>query len=262
MPTDASEIVKILMASATLPNAGRHPSGPRDWKIPFEYALGAALLIEIGLVAALAYWSSRPPAPTKPPKVIAVHMVAPPPKPKPPPPKPVVPPKPTPKPPPPVHHVVPKPVPAPVPKPVTPPPPPPAPAPIATPVPPPVPTPVVPPAPPPPPPPPPAPAPVTPPEVTTGIGPYGTGARSLIHGKIHISALIKRLGLQGTVTVSFKVAPTGGAPYDITIVGGSQNPLLRKAAMDAINSTSFPPYTSDMPQRPLKFTVPIKITAE
>ena len=185
-------------------------------------------------------------------------MIAPPPKPKPPPPKPVVVPKPAPKPPPPVHHVVQKPV--PVPKPVTPQPPPPAPVPIATPVPPPVPTPVVPPAPPPPPPPPPAP--VTPPEVTTGIGPYGTGARSLIHSQIHISALIKRLGLQGTVTVSFKVKPGGGAPYDITIVGGSDNPLLRKAAMDAINSTSFPPYTNDMPQRPLKFTVPIKITAD
>jgi protein TonB len=251
------------MASATLPLASHPHPGPRDWKIPFEYALGAALLIEIGLVAALAYWSSRPEPPTKPPKVIAVRMIAPPPKPKPPPPKPVVVPKPTPKPPPPVHHVVHRPVPTPKPAaPPPPPPPPPAPAPIATPVPPPVPTPVVPAPPPPAPPPPLAPTPVAPPEVTTGIGPYGTGARSLIHGQIHISALIKRLGLEGTVTVSFKVKPSGGSPYDITIVGGSQNPLLRKAAMEAINSTSFPPYTHDMPQRPLKFTVPIKITAD
>jgi protein TonB len=106
------------------------------------------------------------------------------------------------------------------------------------------------------------PAPVAPPEVDTGIAPYGTGARTLIRSQIHISALIKRLGLEGTVKISFKVAPTGGAAYDIAIVGGSDNPLIRKAALESIKATTFPPYTHDMPQRPLKFTVPIKITAE
>lgn len=260
------------MSSAILPAPGGLSPVLNDRKIRFEYAVGMALLIEIALVAVLAYWSSQASPPAPQPKVIAVHMLAPPPAPvvpQPPapavpqPPKPVVRPLPTPKPPPVHHQVVHHHVPAP--KPVTPPPvAPPIATPVATPqqIPAPVvPTPVTP-----PPPvqhtPPPPPAPVAPPEVDTGIAPYGAGARGLIQGQLHITALIKRLGLHGTVTVSFKVAPSGGKPYAIAIVGGSQNPLIRKAALDAINASTFPPYTHDMPQRPLKFTVPIEITAE
>ena len=257
------------MASATLPALGAMTAAFNDRKIPFELALGIALVVEVALVAGLAYWASRPqPLPAKP-KVIAVHMVAPPPKPAPPPPpKPVVQPrpKPTPKPPPPIHHpvihhhVTPKPVPKPPPAPppiAVPPPPTPTPAPV-------VPAPVVPPpAPPAPKPPPPAPAPpAPPPEVDTGIAPYGAGARTLIQNHLQIGPLIKRLGLQGTVTVSFRVKPGGGAPYDIQIVSGSGNPLIRKAAMSAIKATSFPPYRKDMPQRALKFTVPIQISTD
>lgn len=84
----------------------------------------------------------------------------------------------------------------------------------------------------------------------------------MIQGNLQITPLIKRLGLEGKVTVSFRVPTAGGKPYDVKIVGGSQNPLIRKAALAAINSTTFPAYRKDMPQRPLKFTVPIEITQD
>lgn len=249
------------MSSAILSAPGGMLPVLNDQKIRFEYAVGVALLLEIVLVAVLAYWSSRAAPPVAQPKVIAVYMLAPPPKPVvPTPPKPVVRPQPTPKPPPIRHQVVQHHAPTPKPAPVAPPIATPTATPQQTPMPV-APTPVTP-----PPPvqhtPPPPPAPVAPPEVDTGIGPYGAGARSLIQSQLHITALIKRLGLQGTVTISFKLTPSGGKPYAIAIVGGSQNPLIRKAALDAINAATFPPYTHDMPQRPLKFTVPIKITAE
>nr|WP_301179153.1 energy transducer TonB [Acidithiobacillus marinus] len=77
---------------------------------------------------------------------------------------------------------------------------------------------------------------------------------------VHISAIIKQLGLQGTVIVSFKLDPSGGKARDVKVVGGSQNPLLRKAALAAVADSDFPAFTSHMPPHTLSFTVPIDIS--
>ncbi|MDR7926783.1 TonB family protein [Acidithiobacillus thiooxidans] len=216
----------------------------------FKYAALAALLVEVGIIVALMSMPQAPHEPKPVHKVVSVHMVTLPP---PPPPMPkVIPPKPV----PPKPVVLPRPVvhrpaPAPIQPPAPPqppvvhaPPPPPTPAPPITPPPPPVPTPV-----------PPAPAPV----VYSGIGAYGSGARSLVKQNLQISAIIKRLHLHGTVTVSFKVAPSGGTAYGIHIVSGTDNPLIRRAALRALRATSFPAYTPTMPHKALSFTVPIEI---
>ncbi|MBU2786764.1 energy transducer TonB [Acidithiobacillus sp. VAN18-1] len=209
----------------------------------FRYAIIGALAVELALVAGLIFFPHSQPAKKKPPEVISVKMVHLPPPP--PPPKPKV--KPIPHPPKPVKLPVPvvhRPAPLPV-KPPSPPTPPP-PKPVVK-VPPPVKTP------PPPPPPPPAP-------VYSGVGAYGDGARSVVRGNVHVSAIIKRLGLTGTVVIGFKLAPSGGKAYDVHVVSGSDNPLLRKAAIKAVQDSTFPPFTSHMPPRALSFTVPIDIS--
>lgn len=216
----------------------------------FKYAALAAILLEMGIIVALMSMPQAPNEPKPVHKVVSVHMVTLPP-PTPPMPK-VIPPKPV----PPKPVVLPRPVvhrPAPaLIQPSAPPqppvavaPPPPIPAPPITPPPLPVPTPA-----------PPAPAPV----VYSGIGAYGSGARSLVKQNLQISAIIKRLHMHGTVTLSFKVAPSGGSAYGIYIDGGTNNPLIRRAAIRALKATSFPAYTATMPHKALSFTVPIEIS--
>lgn len=239
------------MSTATL-TTPYLPGSPGNREPQFKYALIAAVLVEFGLLAAFEL-APRAPVPPKPVhKVMAVRMVHLPP---PPPPTPkIIPPKPMP--PKPVARPLPVPVvhrPAPIP---IQPPTPPAPPVVHSPPP----RPVTPPTPPPPPVPPtpvsPAPAPV----VYSGIGAYGSGARSLVKQNLHIPAIVKRLHLHGTVTVSFQVAPTGGPAFNIHVVGGTDNPLIRRAALRAIRETSFPAYTAHMPNKALSFTVPVEIT--
>ena len=218
----------------------------------FKYAVIAAVLVELGIVFGLMSIPQAPPTPKPVKKVVSVHMVTLPP-PTPPTPK-MIPPKPE----PPKPVVLPRPVahrPAPVPiQPPVPPqpqvvhrPPPPVPlppAPVTPPSPPPIPTLA-----------PPAPAPVY-----RGIGAYGSSARSLVKQNLHISAIIKRLHLHGTVMVSFKVPPGGGTAFDVQVVGGTDNPLIRRAALHSLSATAFPAYTSTMPKNALTFTVPIQIS--
>ena len=94
----------------------------------------------------------------------------------------------------------------------------------------------------------------------SGIGAYGSGARSLVKRNLRISAIIKRLHLHGTVVVSFSVSPGGGKAFTVRVVGGTGNPLIRRAALRALSATSFPAYTSTMPNKALTFTVPIEIS--
>lgn len=226
-----------------------HPGQHEKGESSFKYAVIAAALVELGVVYGLMSIPHAPPVHKTVRKVVSVHMVRLPP---PPPPQPkFVPPKPVP----------PKPVVRPMPVPVVH-----RPAPI----------PIQPPTPPTPPvvhSPPPRPAPLTPPPappavptaapapmVYSGIGAYGSGARSLVKQNLHISAIIKRLHLHGTVTVAFKVSPSGGTAFGIHIVGGSDNPLIRRAAIRALRATSFPPYTNTMPHKALTFRVPIEIS--
>ncbi|MBU2856733.1 energy transducer TonB [Acidithiobacillus ferrooxidans] len=224
------------------------PDKPSRWSYQgqsksLRYAIISALAVEIALVAGLILITHDQPTPKQPPKVISVKIVHLPPPPPPPPPKV----KPVPHPPKPVKIPVPvvhRPAPLPV-KPPTPPTPPPPPKQVVKTPPPPVKTP--------PPPPPPAP-------VYSGVGAYGSGARSQVRNHVHVSAIIKRLGLHGTVVVSFQLGPTGGKAKDVHVVGGSHNPLLRKAALAAVSNSTFPAFTSHMPPHTLSFTVPIDIS--
>ncbi|WP_176712653.1 energy transducer TonB, partial [Acidithiobacillus ferrivorans] len=109
-------------------------------------------------------------------------------------------------------------------------------------------------------PPPPTPAPAPPAPVYSGIGAYGSGARSQVKRNLRISAIIKRLHLHGTVVVSFRVSPGGGKAFTVRVVGGTSNPLIRRAALRALSATAFPAYTSTMPNKALTFTVPIEIS--
>ncbi len=245
------------MNSAILP--GYLPPEHRGDRSPhFKYAVLAAVLVEAGIVAGLLSMPRTPPAPKPVKKVVSVHMVTLPP---PPPPAPkVVPPKPA----PPRPTVPPRPVvhrPAPVPiQPPAPPQPP-----VVHRPPPPVPVPPAPVTPPPPmhvpaAPPPPMPTPAPPAPVYSGIGAYGSGARSLVKRNLRIPAVIKRLHLHGTVVVSFRVPPGGGKAFMVRVVGGTGNPLIRRAALRALSATSFPAYTRSMPNKALTFTVPIEIS--
>lgn len=236
------------MNSAILP--GYLPPEHRGDRSPhFKYAVLAAVLVEVGIVAGLLSMPRTPPAPKPVKKVVSVHMVTLPPPPppapkvvppKPAPPRPTVPPRPV------VHRPAPVPIqpPAPPQPPVVHRPPPPVPVP---------PIPVTPPS-------PPIPAPPAPAPVYSGIGAYGSGARSLVKRNLRISAIIKRLHLHGTVVVSFSVSPGGGKAFTVRVVGGTGNPLIRRAALRALSATSFPAYTRSMPNKALTFTVPIEIS--
>ncbi|QQD73860.1 energy transducer TonB [Acidithiobacillus ferrivorans] len=234
--------------SAMLP--GYLPPEHRGDRNPhFKYAVLAAVLVEVGIVAGLLSMPRTPPAPKPVKKVVSVHMVTLPPPPppapkvippKPAPPRPTVPPRPV------VHRPAPVPIqpPAPPQPPVVHRPPPPVPVP---------PIPVTPPS-------PPIPAPPAPAPVYSGIGAYGSGARSLVKQNLRIPAIIKRLHLHGTVVVSFRVPPGGGKAFKMRVVGGTGNPLIRRAALRALSATSFPVYTRTMPNKALTFTVPIEIS--
>lgn len=213
----------------------------------FRFALIAALGVEIALVAGLVFFSEHHVTPTPKPKVISVQMVHLPP---PPPPKPVVKPKPTPPKPTPPVPVVHRPAPLPIRPPVPPAPPKPV---LQKPT---------PPAPTPPPPvtPPPVKVPPSPAPAYSGVRAYGSSARSLVKQNVHIGGLIKRMHYTGRVMVSFQLSPQGGKAENVHIVGGSGNPLIRKAALRAVENSTFPAFTSHMPPHTLTFTVPIDIS--
>ncbi len=236
--------------------AGPFPSWqPKELGMP--KATGIALLLA-ALIAGFIFYAIYILTPPKQPEVIQITQAqlttlpqpTPPP---PPPPKVVPPPKPLPvtipkpppipskivvatKPPPPVHHFI-KPIPKPIPH-------------VEQPTPPPV-TP-----------PPPAAAPPSPPAVqTAGIGPYGSAMHAIIQANQSVPPALAQLGVSGTAIVKVTVSPDGHV-VSAEIIKSSGVPLIDSTALDHVRNASFPPFTSNMPDQTLSYTVPVEIDGE
>lgn len=221
----------------------------------FGRALIIGAVIELALVAGLIWVSNQksPPPPPKP-KRIAIHMVQPPkPKPVPPPPKPVVHPKPLPKP---IPHPVPKPVPHPIPHPVVHHAPTPKPLVAKTPMPM---APVVPPAPPvtPPPPPPPAPSPAL---AQAAIARYAALVRAQVQSDAHVPEAVRLMHLSGTAVISFELTPSGQLLW-ARLAQSSGVGAIDRAALQAVKSGAYPPFTKDMPKKATVFDVEVHLSA-
>lgn len=221
---------------------------------------GRALLIGAGLemvlVGGLLWLGAHIPAPKPLPvekKIIAVHMVQPAPslpKPVPPAPKPVVQPKPLPKPVPKaiVHRPTPKPVlhPTPAPKPLlakTP-------APTA-----PVYTPPV--ATPPAPPPPPAPSPAT---QQDAIASYAALLRARVQADTRVPEAVRLMHTSGTAVISFRLTPSGQLLSARVAQSSGVDPIDR-AALQAVQGGSYPPFTKNMPTHAMAFAVQVHLSA-
>ena len=241
--------------SVTVNSAGMPPRGPHRQGY-FGRGLVIAALLEAGLIMALVWVSNQkaPPPPPKP-KRIAIHMVqpAPPkPKPKPVPPKPVVQPKPKP---------VPKPVPQPKPQPVVHHIPKPSPKPLVAKTPAPT-APVVPPSPPvtapPPPPPPPAPSPSA---QKAALAEYAALVRARVQADTRVPEAVRLMHLRGTAIVAFELTPSGRL-VSAQIAQSSGISAIDKAALAAVENTSYPPFTKNMPKHTMRFDVEVHLSAE
>jgi protein TonB len=236
----------------------------------FAIALLLAALLEAGVVLWLAI--SPPEVAPEPAakEVTKVHMVALPPPPVPAPPEPAPPPPvpPPPAPPPPVP--VPPPPPAPVvqqpepPKPVVtpkrpskhtiaqkrrPPPPPPV-------------TAVQPPTDTPPaehtPPPPPAAPPVSAGQAATALQKYAGQLRARVQSSLVVPPVVRMMRLSGETLVAIKLSPSG-ALLDVSVLRSSGAPPIDKAALQTVRATQFAPFSSDMPQNAMTFTLRVHI---
>lgn len=232
--------------TAAVSSAPRLPGRPpKDY---FGRALVLGAILEVLVVAAIVWVSNQksPPPPPKP-KRIAIHMVQPPkpkpvPKPKPKPkPKPVPVPKPVPTPPPPPPRPIPKPAPKPlVAK---------APAPTA---------PVIP-APPKPTPPPPPPAP-SPAARQAAIDAYAALVRARVQADARVPEAVRLAHLRGTTAVRFELEPDGTLVW-ARIAQSSGIGSINRAALAAVQSASYPPFTKKMPKHPTIFIVRVHLSA-
>lgn len=91
---------------------------------------------------------------------------------------------------------------------------------------------------------------------------YAAALHVLIQNHVVVGRMVKQLQLSGTVMVSFRLRPGGGAAFDIHANGGSSNPLLVKDALSTVEALSFPAFSKGMPQHALTFVVPIEIKTE
>jgi len=231
-----------------------------EWEAPelgLPRATLLAALMVTGLAGSLCVWfATRPtPQPAAPQIQVTQATLTTLPRPTPPPPPKVVPPpkpipavipKPPPvqskiavatKPPPPVHHEF-KPVPHPV---INHAPPPPTPAPSS-----------------------PAPtssAPQAPAEPTSGIGPYGNGIYNIIQANQSVPPALAQLGVSGTAYITLTVAPDGHV-ISAVVAKSSGVPLIDQTALDHAEHATYPPFNSEMPDKPLKFTVPVQISPD
>lgn len=236
------------------------PQGPAAWHEPndgkrWPVATLAALLLEIALIAAVAWWSSRP-APPPPPPPIQIVLEAPkpapktvaPPVPKPPEPKPIPKPVVKPQPKPIVHNVQPKPVQPPPQQPAPEPTPkvqaPPAPAPDTHPA-----MPVAAPTPPAPPPPPAPPA----PDVASIKATFEAELRSAIQAAVHYPQAARLMQLTGKTLVGFDFRD--GVASNLRVVTSSGADLLDKAAMDAVRNAPYPATPKELQGKTLAFTI-------
>ncbi|MDD3760899.1 MAG: energy transducer TonB [Acidithiobacillus sp.] len=218
----------------------------------FGRALIIGAVIELALLAGLI-WVSNQKSPPPPPKSkrIAIHMVQPPkPKPVPPTPKPVVHPKPVPKP---IPHPVPKPVPHPIPHPVVHHAPTPKPLMAKTPMPT---APVVPPAPPVTPPPAPSPA-----LAEAAIASYAALVRAQVQSAAHVPEAVRLMHLSGTAVISFELTPSGRLLW-ARLAQSSGVGAIDRAALQAVKSGTYPPFTKDMPKKATVFDVEVHLSAK
>ena len=221
---------------------------------PFIRSIIAAAIIEGIIIGGLLYAGSIIPPPKDvipQKKVIAIHMVQPiPPKPKPipvpPPPKPVVQPKPKPVPVPKpipipkpvVHHTPPKPLLAKAPTPT---------APVYTP---PV---VTPPAPP----PPPTPSPAL---QQNAIDSYAALLRTRVQADTHVPEAVRLMHTSGTAVVAFRLTPSGQLLSAHVAQSSGVGPIDR-AALQAVESGTYPPFTKKMPKHDMTFDVRVHLSA-
>jgi periplasmic protein TonB len=253
--------VAVTIPTDSAPIRGRRPLG-------LNRALILALAVE-AVVASAIYWPWPKNAPRLPParqqmisQVQFVRLPPPPPKPvvnpqpkivPPPPipkpklvipkkPKPVVHPKPKPKP---IHHPrhivhhVPKPVPKPAPKPA----PHPAKQRVLT----------------------PKPSPKIAPAAgnsPSAVPAYAAELHGLIQNNVQIGAMIKQLGLSGSVRVRFALKPSGGKVIWARIDGPQGNPLIAQAALNSVKDLSFPAFHGNMPKHAMQFVVNVQISPD
>ncbi len=230
------------LAAAQRPPAWHEPDDGKRWLA----STGLALLIEVVVLVAMAWWVSRP-APPPPPQPVEITLTQPKPQPKvvtpkPPPPKPKPPkPKPKPLPRPKVRHIVhPKPLPLP-PKPRIQPPP--APVPAARPA--------MPVAPPPPPPPPPR----KPPKVDTAAlqMSFEVLMREAIQDAVHYPEAARLMQVEGRTQVAFTFLD--GRVSQLRVVHSSGVPSLDRAALQAVRTAPYPAPPAALAGRPLAFVV-------
>ena len=225
---------------------------PKFGKDHFGRALMIGAVIEALMIGGLIYSNLSQPVTVKPkPKIMAIHMIKPaPPKPKPvpPPPKPVVHPKPVPKP-------MPKPTPRPIPHPEVHHPLPPKPllaktsapqAPVYTP-------PVTPPAPP----PPPAPSPAA---RQSAIDTYAAMLRARVQANAHVPDAVRMMHVGGTAVISFRLTPSGHL-LSAQVAHSSGIGAINRAALKAVEDSSFPPFIKKMPKHPMTFDVLVHLSA-
>ncbi|HQT61959.1 MAG TPA: energy transducer TonB [Acidiphilium sp.] len=231
---------------------------PDELGLPRATAAGLAL---VGLIAAGALYAARHlpryrtpivPATTvhlvrlAPPLPLPPKPVQPPPPPLPVPPPPVPPPpQPAPLPPPPAPSPMPppKPLSRPLPK-VVHRPPPPRPAPKQHPVPHPVPHPAPPPK-----------AKTPPPQPAFDFAQYAASLRAPLQREVHVTQTMRMLGVRGIAFIEFTLAPDGKL-LSARIYRSSGNPLIDRAALDAVRQHHFPPFPGTADK---SFAVPIQI---
>lgn len=233
----------------------------------FGIALVAALVLEIGAVAALAFMPASPPP--EAPEVAPVHIhaaaVTPPPEPPPPEPPPPEPPPPEPPPPEPPPPQAPPPEPPP-PEPAPPVPEPPPPPPKAPP------RQVTPPrhAPEPRPAAPAAPAVEAPPPTPTApavsaateasvTAIYAAALRARVQANLIVPSAVRLLGASGISRVAIRLAPSGTL-LGVTLTGPSGNEDIDEAALKSVRGSQFPAFSPEMPQHVMTFTLTVRIT--
>ncbi len=237
-------------------NGAIPPWQPDELGLPRATAAG---LVIVGLIAAAAFYAARhlpryrtPLAPATtvhlvrlaPPLPLPPQPVQPPPPPLPVPPPPV-PPPPQPKPLPPPPTPSPMPPPKPLPNVVHHPPPPPHPRPKPQPVHRPVPHPA----------PPPPRAKRPPPQPAFDFAQYAAGLRGPLQREVHVTQTMRMLGVNGTAFIEFTLAPNGKL-LSAQVYRSSGNPLIDRAALDAVRHHRFPPFPGTEDKT---FAVPIEI---
>ncbi|HEX2942313.1 MAG TPA: cell envelope integrity protein TolA, partial [Rhodopila sp.] len=108
-------------------------------------------------------------------------------------------------------------------------------------------------------PPPATPAPVASAAAASAVQVYTAAIRARVQANLEVPPIVRMLHIGGVTRVAIRLAPSG-ALLSASVAQSSGNSHIDEAALRSVHSSTFPPFSPQMPSGPLTFILSVKLT--